>query len=384
MSLKTVRGNSRVVHVIEYLHRGAVENWLVRMFRHAKRSGLQLDWTFYCTLGMAGDLDSEVAALGGRIIYSPVPIGRKLAFIRALRGELRRGGYDVLHCHHDLVSAIYLTASFGLPIRLRLVHVHNADESVLTPRRWKQRLLLEPLRLTCLTLSDRIVGISQHTLDTFLNGRARRLGRDVVHYYGVDATRFQAVRGDREGFRRDWNLPVDSLLLLFAGRMVPEKNPVFAVEVLAELNRLNPRVYGVFVGSGSLEIPAKERAEQLGVKEAVLFLGWSNAIPEIMSACDWYILPHPEQPMEGFGLAVVEAQLAGLRLILSTGIADDPLLPDACVARLSLTAGPTAWARSAIDLLARARPSHAQVIISLARSPFDMDIALRDLLALYQ
>jgi glycosyltransferase involved in cell wall biosynthesis len=374
--------NPSVLHVVESLDSGAVENWLVRMFRHGKKKGFDLDWTFYCALGREGALDSELRSLGGRIVYSPVPIAKKLEFMSALRRELKRGRYEVLHCHHDLVSAIYLIASIGLPIRRRLVHIHNADENVLTPRRWKQKLLREPMRQICLIMADQIIGISQHTLDTFLRGRKRRPCKDKVHYYGIDPSPFENRKIDRVGFRRELGLPDDALLLLFAGRMVPEKNPLFAVEVLAELKRLSPNVAGVFVGRGSAEKAVTDRAGQLGLRDSFRCLGWRNDVPEIMCCCDWFILPRPERTTEGLGVAVIEAQLAGLRLLLARSVADDPLLPSACVTRLQLAAGARVWAQTAVNLLAKPQPSRQGAISALARSPFDMEFALRELLDL--
>jgi glycosyltransferase involved in cell wall biosynthesis len=185
------------------------------------------------------------------------------------------------------------------------------------------------MRQTCLTMADRIVGNSNHTLDTFLAGRPRRPGRDVVHYYGVDHIPFARDVRSREQIRRDLDVPVNARLLLFAGRVVPEKNPVFAVDVLAEIRRRDAAAVGIFVGSGSLDHAIQRRARELGLDAAFRHLGWRRDVPELMAASDWFILPHPEVPMEGFGLAVVEAQLAGLRLLLSNGITDDPLLPTA-------------------------------------------------------
>ena len=182
--------------------------------------------------------------------------------------ELRRGEYDVLHCHHDIVSAVYLLAALGMRIRRRIVHVHNADEAVLTPSRLKQRIYREPMRQVCLSMADRIVGISNHTLDTFLAGRARRPGRDLVHYYGLDPTPFENVAADRVGFRRQLDLPEDARILLFAGRLVPEKNPVFAVDVLANLRRIEARAVAVFAGAGSEEMDVLARARELGVENS--------------------------------------------------------------------------------------------------------------------
>lgn len=372
----------RVLHVVESLDRGAVENWLVRMLRHGRSLGAVLDWTFYCQLDRPGALDEDVRNLGAEVIPSSAPLGEPAAFAAALRAELKRGRYDILHCHHDLVSALYLTASAGLPLRRRIVHAHNADEQLPTGSALKYRLLKEPMRQICLR-ADRVVGISDHTLDTMLRGRPRRPGRDVVHYYGVDPSPFSPSRGGRAALRHQLGLPAEATVMLFGGRITPEKNPVFAVDVLSELRRLIPGAIGVFAGSGSLEGAVLARAKELGVAGALHMLGWRSDLPAIMGASDLFILPRPEQPMEGFGLAVVEAQLAGLRLLLSTGIPDDPILPGASCRRLPLAAGADAWARAAADLIQRPAPTASDARHALAKSPFDMDHALADLQRLH-
>ena len=373
-----------VLHVVGDLHRGAVENWLIRMLAHARKRGAAVNWAFYCAFGGSGDLGAAARALGAPVVCSRVPIARKIDFIRALRAELRRGRYDVLHCHHDLVSAVYLFASAGLSIRQRVVHAHNADEAVLTPSALKQRLYREPMRSVCLMMADRIVGISDHTLDTLLAGRPRRVGRDVVHYYGVDPAPFASVKPNRAVFRRELDLPPDALVLLFAGRIVPEKNPVFAVDVLFELRRVEPRAVAVFAGTGSLMEAVRERARELGVEPWIRLLGWRNDLAKVMCSSDLFILPRPERPMEGFGLAVVEAQLAGLRMLLSQGIPDDPLLPTASYRRLPLAAGAREWAKAGVDLLTSPSTSRAAALAALEKSQMQMDRALDELLKLHE
>jgi glycosyltransferase involved in cell wall biosynthesis len=374
----------RVLHVVENFDDSSVENWLGRLLAHARKRRVDVDWTFYCTLVHPGAKDDEARALGAQVIHSPVPIGEKFAFVRALRSELRRGKYDVLHCHHDLISAVYLVAAMGLPIRKKIIHVHNADEDVLTPNSVKQSVIRPLLRRACLVMADQIVGNSNHTLDTFIAGRVRREGIDVVHYLGVDSIRFEVAEGNRLGFRRKLGLLQDSRILLFAGRMVPEKNPVFAVDVLAEMRRLDSSIVGIFVGSGSLDEAVRQRGMELGLGDAIRHLGWRNDVPEIMCCSDWFILAHPEDPVEGFGFAIVEAQLAGLRMLLSRGILDDPLLPTASFRRLPLSARPQAWAEAAIELLQEPPPSRAAALAALRQSPFDMDTALANLVSMHR
>ena len=103
-----------------------------------------------------------------------------------------------------------------------------------------------------------------------------------------------------------------------------------------------------------------------------------------MSSADLFILPRPERPMEGFGLAVVEAQLAGLRMLLSEGIPNDPLLPTASYRRLPLAAGADEWAKAGMELMASPAKSRAAVLAALERSPMQMDHALGELLKLHE
>ena len=80
---------------------------------------------------------------------------------------------------------------------------------------------------------------------------------------------------------------------------------------------------------------------------------------------------------------MIEAQLAGLRLLLSRSVADDPLLPTACVKRLTLADGPAAWGHAALKLL-DSSPSREDAIRALQDSPFDMNFAFRQLAQLHE
>ena len=373
----------KVLHVVGMMDRWSVETWLLQLMAHARQRGQPLDWTFYCAFGAEGSRDCEARALGARVIRSPVPIGDKLAFAKALRAEVASGGYDVLHCHHDLISGAYLLAATGLPVSKRLVHVHNLDEAVLTPSPLKQAVLRPTLRRVCLAMADQIVANSEHSLDKFLAGRRRDPRRHRVHYIAVDPARFAAARLDRGAFRRSLGIAENAPILLFAGRVTPEKNPVFAVDVLAALRRRMPEAVAVFVGDGSLEGDVAARAAALGQSDAVRVVGWRDDVAEIMSACDWFILPHPHHPPEGFGIAVVEAQLTGLRLLLSLGVSDAPILPGASWRRLSLDDGADAWAEAAVQLWNAPAPSRETALADLRASPMDLDRALDDMLALH-
>lgn len=78
---------------------------------------------------------------------------------------------------------------------------------------------------------------------------------------------------------RDWS---EEVVLLTAGRIDAEKNPLLLVEALAELERRRPGVFRVrWAGVGPLEDDVRRRAAELGVENRLELLGYLP-FPELL------------------------------------------------------------------------------------------------------
>jgi len=382
-SITDLDAGPRLLHIVENLDRGAVENWLYHMFAAASARGDKAHWTFFCILGKPGKLDDEVRRLGGEIIYSPHPIGEKRSFFLNLRKVIRNGNYDVLHCHHDFVSAVYLSASIGSSIRKRIVHVHNTDEGLLTPSAAKQFLFKEPMRQACLRLADNVVGISHETLSKFTQRAEPKAGRDKIVYYGIDTASFYRHVEPRKQFRVSLGFQADARVLLFTGRMAPIKNPCFLVEILEALVKFEPRAVAIFAGAGELESKVLELAKQKGIAERVRVTGWRDDAEMLMRLSDLFVFPRVEEPTEGLGLVLVEAQAAGLPILASPSMTDDVKVIPELFTVLPLSAGADAWAKAANEILSRPQPMSSECLAKIEASPFSLDAGVSNLLALY-
>ncbi len=374
----------RLLQIVESLNTGAVENWLYRMFSAASTSHPQYHWTFFCTLGKPGRLDERVRQLGGEIIYSPCALGQKRAFFSNLRRVIREGNYDVLHSHHDFVSAVYLCASLGIPIRKRIVHVHNTDEGLPTPSAAKRLLLKEPMRQTCIRLADNVVGISNETLAKFYGTLSPRPPRDRVIYYGIDTSPFRQSVCTREQFRLSLGFSTDAKILLFVGRMVELKNPVFVVEVLTQLLKINRNAVAVFAGAGPLQSDVRDLARQDKIADRVKVMGWRDDTATIMRLSDALIFPRLEEPKEGLGMVLVEAQAAGLPIIASASITEDVKVFPELFEIVPLSAGAPAWAEAIAMRLSRPKPNQADLLKTIDSSQFGLRQSLSSLMALYK
>ena len=371
----------RILNIVENLDKGAVENWLVNVFIESRKIRPDWEWTFYCILGKPGKLDERVKEAGGTIIYSPCTVSQKFKFLSALRKILRIGNYDILHSHHDYLSGFYLPSSRGLRFKKRILHVHNTDAALPIGNKTLHNLLLNPFRRLAIHFSDQVVGISNHTLSSFVKSKLSAKKKGSVLYYGIDMGRFaDAEQSDK--LRRELSIPPAAKLLLFSGRMNELKNPLFVVDILKQLLAKDKNWVALFVGEGYLLKKVEERAASYQLTDHIRIMGWRTDLPAIMKAADVMVFPRLEKPMEGLGLVVVEAQAAGLPMITTSGIPGDAIEIPELVHVLPLNNNPETWAEKIMTI--ERTMSREDALKIMMKSKFALPIATKNLVSLYE
>lgn len=375
----------KVIHIVESLDKGAVENWLVRMFKYGQKKGEKLDWTFYCIESFKGRLEDKVQKLGGKIIHSKNNWGEPRKLVAELRKVLIKGKYDVMHAHHDFMSALYLLSAFSLPIQ-RIVHVHNMDEHIPSLSKKKIAISKYIFRRICWSLSSNIVGISKHTLDRFLLNRKLNPRKHKILYYGVDHKPFLDSLENKEIFQTTFNIPTNKKVILFCARIDPAKNPLYAVDLFKELDDLDEKDDYVLlmVGKGGLQNEVEKRIEKLNLSHKVRQIGWSDNIPFILKNSDLLLYPHQEYPLEGLGLILVESQLSQLPVLASIGVGRDPFFHPQSVQRLKLSAPPSIWIENIKSMTSNPKPEKKSVVKEFKASPFLMETAFENMMNIYK
>lgn len=370
----------RILNIVENLDKGSVENWLVKVFLESRGSHPHWEWTFYCVLAKPGCLDTVVKEAGGKIIYSPAPLSNKFLFLRSLRAVLKSNRYDIIHSHHDYLSAFYFLASFGIRV-CRLVHIHNTDKALPIGNPVLHKLLLPVFRSIVLRYSDVVAGVSSVAVSDFFAGIYRRKRIAKVLYCGIDTSKFRLL--PEVSIRRELNLSPDAKLLLFAGRMNELKNPTFIVEVLRIVLEYRNDVYALFIGEGHLKQEVMAKAKLLNIDHHIRVLGWRQDIAAVMMQADVFLFPRIEKPKEALGLVLIEAQAAGLPLIVSNAVIEDAIVVKELVSRLSLEDPAENWAKEVLNILERKPFSKENSLEKIINSPFNINISAKNLIHLY-
>jgi D-inositol-3-phosphate glycosyltransferase len=159
--------------------------------------------------------------------------------------------------------------------------------------------------------------------------------RQLVDLYGAAPSRIRVITpgvdlavfkpGDKLAARARLGLPVDALVVMFAGRIQPLKAPdvviAAAAELVARRPELRPRLVVPVIGgpSGSgLETPRAlvQLAAQLGVSDLVRFVPPVEQVRlvDYYQAASIVVVP---SYTESFGLVAIEAQACGTAVVAS-------------------------------------------------------------------
>ncbi len=115
----------------------------------------------------------------------------------------------------------------------------------------------------------------------------------------------------------------DSVLLKSILKNNEEKPIVLTVARLDELKghrylieaaTMVPEAIFLFAGDGTERTNLENQARELNIAERVVFLGQRNDIPELLNACDLFVLP---SLLEGLPLSILEAMAASKPVIAS-------------------------------------------------------------------
>lgn len=177
---------------------------------------------------------------------------------------------------------------------------------------------------------DNVVAVSE--------GGARLNAKKLGDTYGIDTSRFTHARNLilPESIRglAGQDLPDEDkafaenreMLLVQVGRLSPEKNHMFTLDVVAALRARGIECKLIIVGDGLLRPAVERRIEELELEGAVHLTGWlDNPYPYIALA-DVMMLPshHEGQPMvileaQTLGTPVVGSAIPGLEAMGSAG-----------------------------------------------------------------
>ncbi|MDP3278740.1 MAG: glycosyltransferase family 4 protein [Deltaproteobacteria bacterium] len=117
---------------------------------------------------------------------------------------------------------------------------------------------------------------------------------------------------DRRDFRTENRIGEEDPVILHVGRFIEQKNHAGVLGVFRRVLDRIPSAKLVLLGHGPLKDSVMKQIATMGIETSVRYLGLRNDVPRIMTMSDVFLFPSLD---EGFGLAALEANAAGLPVV---------------------------------------------------------------------
>jgi glycosyltransferase involved in cell wall biosynthesis len=317
----------RVMHVHRIRGIGGSERHLLTLLPALAERGIEpifvgLDDPAWSATDFYGALQVPAVRIVSPRDFDPLLLVRLARTLRA----------DVVHTH-----LVHADVYGGLAARLRGTHLvstkHNDDPFRVGPFRFVERGLSR--------LADRVITITD------------ALHRFTVERVGVPADKVETIHYGLDGIPEAWgvnppdDVPQEVRVLLAIARLTDQKGIDVAIRALADLPG---DTVLVVLGDGPERAALQRLAQELGLERRVFLLG---RVPDVGA---WLgrasVLVHPAR-WEGFGLAVLEAMLAGLPVVATKVSALPELVVDGETGLLVPPGDPVAIARGIEQALAQ-------------------------------
>ena len=130
---------------------------------------------------------------------------------------------------------------------------------------------------------------------------------------GVDVTGHQLSVEARAEVRDELGLESDQFAFITLGRLdIATKGYDILLQAFRRIGQQHQKAILIFIGDGSDRARLQDMANEFGITKQVKFVGFKKNPAAYLSAGDAYVC---SSVVEGFGLAVAEAMLAGLPVI---------------------------------------------------------------------
>ena len=273
------------------------------------------DVTFLCPR------DSTPARMATRdgVAVRTVPDG-KWHYARALKETttlLGSENWDVVHTHlsHDLWT---LVPAMGLS--------RSGARLFLTKHMASGVRKRDPLHVILYRRVDRVFAVSRYIMESVL--ATCPVSREDVRLLpnGVSLDRFSPSRHSRQAVRKELGICQDEHVVGMIGRMTPGKGHAEFLEAARLLASSGRRIIFLVVGAASRGEEAYERkiralARSLGLEGGLIFTGFREDTPALLSAMDVLAFPSHE---ESFGITLLEAMAMHVPVVAarSAGVLD--------------------------------------------------------------
>ena len=301
------QGPVRVLHLVPVFDTGGMEVGVTKLVNGANLDRVRAD---VCSFTPVGRFRERLAP-HVRLFELERDGAFDWRLVNELRRLLRHERFDVVHTHAwgTLCEGWLAARLAGVP---HVVHGEHGTMETRARNLQVQRFVWGRV--------DRVLSVSERLADRM----AREVGypreRIQTIHNGLDPAQWAA--GNRNQTRAALGAASNEVLVLAVGRLVRVKNHAMLLTAFARARTDGVRCRLLIAGDGPLKPQLESLVRSLGIDADVTLLGERRDVPDLLAACDVFVL---SSDSEGMSNTIIEAMAAG-RPVVATDVGGNPEL----------------------------------------------------------
>lgn len=319
---------------------GGLTTVMMNYFRHIDKTDYQID--FASTNTPDEKLDIEVKNAGSRYFNLGDRKANTMKYICNLFRLLIKERYDIIHVNGNSATMVFeLLPALLCGVKVRIAHGHTTKSNY--P---KLHNILFPLFKKTYT---KAIAVSNDTGKWLYQNGYTILNNaiDVVHYQYNSEVRHRI---------KNQLCINDKFVIGNVGKLNGPKNHTFLIDIFLEISKKRDDAILVIAGGGECEEELKLKCKENNIAEKVLFLGMLDDVSEIIQAYDVFVFT---SKFEGLGLALIEAQAAGLECVSSDVVPEETAVTNH-IHYMSLDQSAKEWADTVLQFSEYDRLEHSK------------------------
>lgn len=264
-----------------------------------------------------------------------IPIIRRIIDTRRANREWKRAikefNPDIVHVHISelLLSTLNAIVCNNVPIRFDTLHsnpLRYKGKKLKVIRRAFQKENFIPI---CVTEEQAKIAKKYYGFKRF----------EIVHN-GIDIKEIKQKLIEKEEARKIYDIPNDAYVIIGVGRLNKIKNFELLIDIFRIVSEKNNNAILIIAGRGKEYNNLQKKVNSLNLKDKVRFIGNKDNIIPLYCAAD---VMGVTSTSESASLVLLEAQICGLRCVISKGVPNESIITDK-VQQMSRNATLEDWA----------------------------------------
>ncbi|NOU88999.1 glycosyltransferase [Paenibacillus sp. LMG 31460] len=235
-------------------------------------------------------------------------IGENIKAYKQVKDLLEKNRYNFIHCHSPIGGVVGRLAAHNTKTKV-IYTAHGFHFFKGAPLvNW---LFYYPVEKFFSRYTDVLITINNEDYERavkYFNAKKTM----YIPGIGVDTTKFGGSTVDRDAKRNELGVTADETMILSVGELIKRKNQDVVIKALAKMADKKVKYY--ICGRGELNLYLRHVANEQGVENQVVFLGFRTDVSDICKAADIFVFPSLQ---EGLPVALMEAMAAGLPVVSS-------------------------------------------------------------------